>query len=144
MRSGFGGSGTDQEVTAARTGPGHNARREYGCTSLDWTYLHYGFAVCLHSASRWTASAVHHQLAARGHNRSRRNEESMTGLERLIAKVSNSTAMMGNRPAVATVEAWSLEELRRSALEDLDLETRRRQFELDRRQYRRMVHFGCE
>jgi len=68
----------------------------------------------------------------------------MTGLERLIAKVSNSTAMMGNRPAVATVEAWSLEELRRSALEDLDLETRRRQFELDRRQYRRMVHFGCE
>ena len=44
----------------------------------------------------------------------------MTGLERLIQKVSNATAqaMMGNRPAVATVEAWSLDELRRAALED--------------------------
>ena len=44
----------------------------------------------------------------------------MTGLERLIQKVSNATAqsMMGNRPAVATVEAWSLDELRRAALEE--------------------------
>ena len=69
----------------------------------------------------------------------------MTGLERLIAKVSNATAaaMRGEQPAV-TVESWSLEELRRSALEDLDLAARRRRFEDGRRQWRRMVHFGCE
>lgn len=145
MRSGFGGSGTDQEVTAARTGPGHNARREYGCTSLDWTYLHYGFAVCLHSASRWTASAVHHQLAARGHNRSRRNEESMTGLERLIAKVSNSTtqAMRGVQTGVVS-RSWGLAEIRQEQLEEIDLQERQRRFETGKRQWRRMVHFGCE
>ena len=72
MRSGFGGSSTDQEVTDARTGSGHNARRKYDYTPLDRTHFHYGFAVCLHSASRWTASAVDHQLAARGHNRRKR------------------------------------------------------------------------
>jgi hypothetical protein len=44
----------------------------------------------------------------------------MTGLERLIQKVSNATAqaMMGSRPAVVSVESWSLDELRRAALED--------------------------
>ena len=44
----------------------------------------------------------------------------MTGLERLIQKVSNATtlSMLGTRPAVGDVESWSLEELRRAALED--------------------------
>jgi hypothetical protein len=70
----------------------------------------------------------------------------MTGLERLIAKVSNSAvaARMGHGPAMVTVESWSLEDLRRSALEDLDIQERRRRFEDGRRQWRRMVHFGCE
>jgi hypothetical protein len=76
----------------------------------------------------------------------RGNEESMTGLERLIAKVSNATAaaMRGDASAVVTVESWSLDELRRSALEDLNIQERRRRFEDGRRQWRRMVHFGCE
>ena len=70
----------------------------------------------------------------------------MTGLERLIAKVSNSTAaaMRGDASAVVTVESWSLEELRRSALEDLDTAARYKRFEDGRRQWRRAAHFGCE
>ena len=42
----------------------------------------------------------------------------MTGLERMIQKVSNATALalVGQRPGL-TVESWSLEELRRAALE---------------------------
>jgi hypothetical protein len=69
----------------------------------------------------------------------------MTGLERLIQKISNSTtaAMRGEQPAV-TVESWSLEDLRRSALEDLDTAARYRRFEDGRKRWRRMVHFGCE
>jgi len=76
----------------------------------------------------------------------RGNEESMTGLERLIAKVSNATAaaMRGDASAVVTVESWRLDELRRSALEDLNIQERRRRFEDGCRQWRRMVHFGCE
>ena len=69
----------------------------------------------------------------------------MTGLERLIAKVSNSTtqAMLG-QPVGVVSRSWSLAEIRQEELEELDLQTRRRQFEMDRRQFRRMVHFGCE
>lgn len=64
----------------------------------------------------------------------------MTGLETMIAKVSNATAnaLMGNAPAVV-VESWSLEEMRRQALENEE-----RRFEQTRRQNRRMWRYGCE
>jgi hypothetical protein len=69
----------------------------------------------------------------------------MTGLERLIAKVSNSTtqAMLG-QPVGVVSRSWSLAEIRQEALEELDLAERRRRFEDGRRRWRRMVHFGCE
>ena len=64
----------------------------------------------------------------------------MTGLERLIAKVSNATtqAVMGNRPVV-DVESWSLEQLRQAALEDSE-----RDFDRIQRTRRRMVRQHCE
>ena len=63
----------------------------------------------------------------------------MTGLERMIQKVSNATAqaMMGNRPAVVNVESWSLEELRRAALE-----AEERRFEQTRREHRGPIRWA--
>ena len=69
----------------------------------------------------------------------------MTGLERLIAKVSNATtqAMLG-QPVGVVSRSWGLAENRLQALDDLDYQTRRRAFEEERRTRRRLVHFGCE
>jgi len=69
----------------------------------------------------------------------------MTGLERLIAKVSNSTtqAMRGVQTGVVS-RSWGLAEIRQEQLEEIDLQERQRRFETGKRQWRRMVHFGCE
>ncbi len=64
----------------------------------------------------------------------------MTGLETMIVKVSNATAqaLMGMRVKV-DVESWSLEELRRAALEDEE-----RRFDRVQRTRRRMWRQSCE
>lgn len=64
----------------------------------------------------------------------------MTGLETMITKVSNATAqaLMGQRVKL-DVESWSLEELRRAALEDEE-----RRFDQVRRTRRRMLRQSCE
>jgi len=68
----------------------------------------------------------------------------MTGLERMIQKVTNATAQALNRgdrgPGFSmSTEAWSLEELRRAALEDEE-----RRFEAIKRTRRRMLRYSCE
>ena len=69
----------------------------------------------------------------------------MTGLERLIAKVSNATtqAMLG-QPVGVVSRSWGLAETRLAALDEIDYQAARRQLEEERRQRRRLVHFGCE
>ena len=62
----------------------------------------------------------------------------MTGLETMIAKVSNATAqaMMGNRPVLAR-DSWELEEMRREALEREE-----RRFEAMRRENRGPIRWA--
>jgi len=64
----------------------------------------------------------------------------VTGLERMIQKISNATtqAMLGQKP-VFDVESWSLEEIRRAALE-----SKEREFNRLQSQQRRMWRQGCE
>jgi hypothetical protein len=69
----------------------------------------------------------------------------MTGLERLIAKVSNSTTQaMRGVPTGVVSGSWNLAEIRQEALEELNMVEHRRRFEEERRQRRRLWHFGCE
>ena len=69
----------------------------------------------------------------------------MTGLERLIAKVSNSTTQAMRGETVGLVSrSWGLAENRIEALDEIDYQAARRQLEEERRQRRRLVHFGCE
>ena len=69
----------------------------------------------------------------------------MTGIERLIAKVSNSTTQAMRGLNVGTVApSWELAELRTQALEEIEYQASRRQLDIDRRTRRRLLHFGCE